>query len=137
MHIRIVSVGAVKDKHVQALVEKYLQRIQPFAKLEHNVLKNSPDWESKLPTNTIILDERGESMRSEALAVKMKEITSDGTPITFAIGPAEGFSNAAKEKFASLQLSRFTFPHEFALLLLVEQIYRSCMINNNRKYHKD
>ena len=55
----------------------------------------------------------------------------------FAIGGAEGFSPALKNRaFLQLSLSAMTFPHEIARLLLVEQIYRGLTILQGGPYHK-
>ena len=57
--------------------------------------------------------------------------------IDFLIGDADGIPLDIKEKsHLLLSLSPFTFPHELARLILLEQIYRAISISNNSPYHR-
>jgi 23S rRNA (pseudouridine1915-N3)-methyltransferase len=57
-------------------------------------------------------------------------------PLTFVIGPANGFSEETK-KSASLLLSlgQMTLAHELARVVLLEQIYRAYTILKGHPYH--
>jgi 23S rRNA (pseudouridine1915-N3)-methyltransferase len=56
--------------------------------------------------------------------------------IVFAIGSADGWSEAAKERGKLLlSLSEFTFAHSLARLVLAEQIYRALTILAGHPYH--
>jgi 23S rRNA (pseudouridine1915-N3)-methyltransferase len=57
--------------------------------------------------------------------------------VAFLIGGPLGFSDdVLVECDEQLSLSPFTFPHELARVILLEQIYRACTIINNEQYHK-
>ena len=60
-----------------------------------------------------------------------KELESLGR-IAFVIGPAEGFSR----EVSGWSLSPLTFPHQLAICLLLEQIYRAKTIIEGHPYHK-
>ena len=64
-------------------------------------------------------------------------LESKNEKLTFVIGGAYGFSKALLEKAKfKLSLSHLTFPHEWARLFLIEQVYRSMTIKTNHPYHK-
>ncbi len=77
----------------------------------------------------IILDKNGAMFSSEEVAAKLSNLQYVAKNICFLIGPPEGFTeqflNQAHEKWS---LSKLTFPHTLARLLLVEVIYRSIAI---------
>lgn len=48
-----------------------------------------------------------------------------------------GFSNDVYSRAqAKISMSKMTFPHQFARIMAIEQVYRAFKINNNEKYHK-
>lgn len=79
------------------------------------------------------LDEGGEMLDSFEFA----NILKDRAQISFFIGGAYGFSSNFKAKMnRCISLSRLTFAHKIAKLVLFEQIYRALCINSNHPYHK-
>ena len=89
-------------------------------------------------SNVITLEIGGKQLSSEEFAEKINAITINGTgELVFIIGSSCGIaptvSNRADFK---LSLSKMTFLHQFARLLLVEQIYRAFKILKNETYHK-
>ena len=80
----------------------------------------------------------GKQMSSEELSKKLEDIALSGkNNITFIIGSSFGLSNEIKQmsdyKFS---MSKMTFPHKLARIMLTEQVYRALSITNNAKYHK-
>lgn len=79
------------------------------------------------------LDESGEMVDSFGFA----NILKDRVQISFFIGGAYGFSSNFRAKMdRCISLSRLTFAHKIAKLVLFEQIYRALCINANHPYHK-
>ena len=79
------------------------------------------------------LDEGGEMVDSFEFA----NILKDRAQISFFIGGAYGFSSNFRSKMDKcISLSRLTFAHKIAKLVLFEQIYRALCINANHPYHK-
>lgn len=79
------------------------------------------------------LDESGEMVDSFEFA----NILKDRVQISFFIGGAYGFSSNFRAKMdRCISLSRLTFAHKIAKLVLFEQIYRALCINANHPYHK-
>ena len=58
--------------------------------------------------------------------------------LIFFIGSTDGFNHETL-KYADLALSlgKMTFTHSFALIILLEQIYRSATIKMNHPYHRE
>jgi len=86
----------------------------------------------------VLLDLAGEQLSSEAFSTKLDNIMLSGNShITFIIGGSLGLDqsliNASNYRIC---LSKMTFPHQLARLILLEQIYRAFKILKNETYHK-
>ena len=81
---------------------------------------------------------KGTMLSSEEMAGKIEELTNDGVQeLVFVIGSSCGISkNVSKRADFKLSMSKMTFLHQFARLLLVEQIYRAFKIIRKETYHK-
>ena len=75
---------------------------------------------------------------SEELAKLIADRANSGAgDIAFVIGSSHGLADSVKKAAnAKLSMGRITMPHQLARLVLTEQIYRACTINNGMKYHK-
>ena len=80
----------------------------------------------------------GKQLSSEDFAQKINEITNSGvSELVFVIGSSCGISDKVSQRANfKLSMSKMTFLHQFARLLLVEQIYRAFKILKGEKYHK-
>ena len=85
----------------------------------------------------VLLDSRGKAVSSEALAERLRTLRDGGTQqIVFAIGPADGWSESARKRTHwLLSLGLMTLPHELALVVLAEQLYRAQTILAGHPYH--
>ena len=93
--------------------------------------------EGRTPPRLILLDSRGRMLSSEELAGWIGRERDAGTQqLVFAVGPADGWSPAARQR-ADLLLSfgPMTFPHELARVMLAEQLYRAFTILAGHPYH--
>ncbi|HOX24568.1 MAG TPA: 23S rRNA (pseudouridine(1915)-N(3))-methyltransferase RlmH [Candidatus Krumholzibacteria bacterium] len=141
--IRIVAVGRLKDRRLADLAGEYRRRIRPLAALEVVELKDqTPERESRRfldrlgPAGNeviIALDERGASIDSQGLARLLGRHGS----LAFLIGGADGLADPVRERAnRQLRLSRLTLTHEWARVLLLEQIYRGLSILRGMPYHR-
>ena len=154
IEINVISVGNVKEKYLQELIADYKKRISKYAKIELIELK---DESNKINENVvketegerilssikegfyvILLDLKGQMLDSISLSKKLDEIsTYHSSKIAFIIGGSFGVSEDVKKRANYLlSFSKMTFPHQLAMGLLLEQIYRSFKILNNETYHK-
>ena len=86
----------------------------------------------------IVLAIEGQQFPSEEFSKRLSDVTVRGfSDITFVIGGSLGLSTAVKKR-ANLLMSfgKLTLPHQLMRLVLVEQIYRSFMIQQGSPYHK-
>jgi 23S rRNA (pseudouridine1915-N3)-methyltransferase len=146
MKINLVVVGKLKEKFLVEGVAEYLKRLKKFATIEVREISECRTVEeegqkilSLVPQNSwlCVLDVSGLELSSEELAKKISALNLDGVSnLTFAIGGAFGLSEELRGAAAfRLSLSKMTFTHQMARLILVEQIYRAFKINRNEPYH--
>lgn len=150
---KIVCIGKLKEKYLVDAIKEYEKRISIYQKLKIVELKesNSKDIkhniieEGKLILASISNDEfvitleiLGDMLDSIELARKLANLQTYGkSNITFVIGGSNGLSDDVKKRSNfKLSFSKMTFPHQLMRVILIEQIYRSLTINNNKEYHK-
>ena len=138
---QIYAVGKVRKKWIQDGIASYLKRLPGLT--IHEVKDSTPQKEGKVIQSLlkknellIVLTEEGDPISSVPFSKQLQVFGSQR--ISFAIGGAEGIDNQLKKSATILlSLSRMTFPHEIALLLLVEQIYRAQTISQASPYHRE
>ena len=146
MKITILAIGKCKKGSPEyAIIEEYKKRSgwEIIIKEKDN---SSQDDEAKflqtnIPANDkiVVLDERGENIKSLELAAKIETWLNNGTSgITFLIGGADGHIDSTRQK-ADLILSfgKLTLPHMLMRAVLCEQIYRVQTILNHHPYHRE
>lgn len=80
----------------------------------------------------------GKTLSSPELAERIREEFLAGrSKLCFVIGGSYGLAPEVKSAAAlKLSMSRMTFPHHLARVMLAEQLYRAFTILEGRKYHK-
>lgn len=156
LKVKIIALGRIKEKFLKEGIDEFLKRLKPYANVE--VIELSPieikdeNLTSKIlekegekilaqikPDSYVItLEIEGANFSSEKFAQKLEEISNQGYgEITFVIGSSCGLSQTVSDKAnLKLSLSKMTFLHQFARLLLIEQIYRAFKIQKGETYHK-
>src|SRR5690606_29960659 len=85
----------------------------------------------------IALDERGKPMASTAFARLVGDCRDEGRPLAFVIGGADGLHQRVRDRANRLLgFGPMTWPHAFARVMLVEQLYRAHAILTGHPYHK-
>lgn len=139
MRLRVVQTGRLRDGHVAALRDEYVRRFGRFGRLTVDEAEPPKGKGTLWPESArwkVALDERGESLSSEALARRLREWTMRHGEVAFLVGEAYGHhapSLAAAD--ARLALGPLTLPHQLAHLVLVEQLYRAATILAGTPYH--
>jgi len=152
----LILVGKTTDKHFQAGISDYAERIEhymPFDIVTIPELKNtkslSEDQQKTMegelilkqlqPSDTLVLlDEHGKELRSIELAKWLEQKQQTARRLVFVIGGPYGFSEAVyKRANEQLSLSKLTFSHQMVRLVFTEQIYRACTIIKGEPYHHE
>ncbi|GMI21063.1 hypothetical protein TeGR_g14065 [Tetraparma gracilis] len=86
----------------------------------------------------VLLSEEGEQLDSEAFGELLYGgLEEGGSRLAFVIGGADGLPPELRGSGRrKISLSRMTFTHQFARVMLAEQIYRASEIRKGSNYHK-
>ncbi len=154
--IDIICVGKLKEKFFSDAVNEYKKRLGAYCNLRVTELSEIPvkneaeiarslenEGEvilSKIPKDAYVVAMcvEGEGISSEKLAEKMSALTVAGkSKFCFLIGGSNGLSNSVKTRADfRLSMSKMTFPHHLARVMVLEQIYRAFKIQEGSGYHK-
>lgn len=157
--ITVLAVGKIKEKFLTEAIGEYAKRLKRFCSLEITEVadEKAPETLSgaerdavlekegarllsrlKKGSTVIALDVDGKPMNSEEFAGTLSELMVLGkSDIAFIIGGSLGLSEEIlKAADIRLSLSKMTFPHNLARLIILEQIYRAFKIISGETYHK-
>jgi 23S rRNA (pseudouridine1915-N3)-methyltransferase len=143
MKLRLIMLGKTRREEARALVDDYVARIRHYAEIEISELRDGgPAALRKLKLDSsatiVLLDAAGKQFTSQQFAKWLADLRDRGTrEMVFLCGDAEGFPvelrASANQK---ISLSTLTMPHEFARVILAEQIYRAFAILAGHPYPK-
>lgn len=156
MNVKIIALGKIKENFLKDGINEFLKRLTPYASMEvvelspieirdENLTQKILEQEGekilaqiKPNSYVITLEINGKNISSEDFAKKLEEISNLGyNEIVFVIGSSCGLAKSVSNRADfKLSLSKMTFLHQFARLLLVEQIYRAFKIQKGETYHK-
>lgn len=147
MRVTILSVGHKMPAWIEQGFVEYARRMPPEIRVELTELKPGRDKDEEgrkileaLPSGAtlVALDERGKAVTTQGLSVMLSEWMRDAFHPAFAIGGADGLSDAVKDKAAKLvSLSALTLPHQLVRVVLAEQLYRAWTILARHPYHRE
>lgn len=154
--IMIICVGRLKEAFYQEAAAEYSKRLSRYcrlelvelperrlpetpspAEIERALAKEAETIRGRLPSGAGLaaLCVEGEQRSSEAFSQLLG--SWDRQSLAFVIGGSYGLHPSLKsEAREKLSLSRMTFPHHLARVILLEQIYRGYQILEGGKYHK-
>lgn len=80
----------------------------------------------------------GKQFSSEELAGKMSRLFTEGkSRVVFVIGGSLGLDESVRARANEhMSMSKMTFPHQLARVMLLEQLFRCAKINAGERYHK-
>jgi 23S rRNA (pseudouridine1915-N3)-methyltransferase len=159
LHIRLVCVGKLKERFYTDASKEYAKRLSAFCRLELEELSESrlPPEPSQAEIDAALLAEaeaienrlmrggsvvalciEGKETDSAGVAELLASAMASGAPrVTFVIGGSFGLHRKIKDRAdVRLSMSRMTFPHHLARIMLLEQLYRGFKILEGGKYHK-
>ena len=158
--VNIITVGKLKESYLRDACNEYIKRLRTFCKL--NIIELSESRLSDNPSEkeiTSALEDEAKAMNSflivkdsfnVAMCIEGKQFSSvefsqqlekaainGKSTINLIIGSSFGIANEVKQMAdLRLSMSKMTFPHQLARVMILEQIYRAFQISSNGKYHK-
>mgnify|MGYP002564408067 CR=1 FL=1 len=145
--ITILAVGKIKEKYMREAIDDYVKRMTKSYKVNFievheigTVEKEGDELLRLMPEHACVvaLDLRGRMLSSVEFAEFINSSAVNGVShFVFVIGGSDGLDRRLVEMASmSVCLSKMTFTHQMARLILCEQLYRAMKINNGEKYHK-
>lgn len=159
MSMTVMAMGKMKEKPYRQMADEYLKRLSRFGRFEEIELPDLPEpansseaieqqlrsregemMLARLKPNdyVIALTIPGKMMDSPALARHLDDLMTRGeSSIVFVIGGSLGLGDAVVARAnEELSMSKMTFPHQLARVMLLEQLYRAMKIRAGERYHK-
>lgn len=157
--VKLICVGKMKEKYYISAFEEYRKRLGAYCKFELVELteqrlsdstsekeiaaaleKEALEIEKQIPSGAAVtaLCIEGNLKSSTELAAQVEKWTNGGkSKLCFIIGGSCGMSERIKAAAdLKLSMSKMTFPHHLARVMVIEQIYRAFTIIDGTKYHK-
>ena len=157
--ITLITVGKLKEKFYLAAAEEYAKRLKAYAKFElielpeqrlpedpyrtqidDGLRKEAAQILAKIPKGAwlCVLTPEGKMLSSEQLADALAATKSGGkSSACFVVGSSFGLAPEVKQRAdLLLSMSKMTFPHHLARVMVLEQLYRAEAIQAGSKYHK-
>ena len=133
--------GLAKEKAYREMLKNYGDRIKSrgisivFHKSKKSLVEYFTEINSK--AGLFLLDESGMEYTSRNFTKLIKQWIVCDRDINLAIGPVDGWGEYKLQTANLIALSKMTFPHELAAVMLVEQVYRATEIIKGTNYHRD
>ncbi len=157
MNINLIVIGKLKEDYLRSACAEYIKRLGRFCTFElHELdecrlsdapsdkeisaaLKKEAEQIKRFAKGMIIpMCIEGKQLSSPELSEKISDAGVNGfSTVTFIIGSSFGLDDEVKSMgHLKLSMSKMTFPHQLARVMLLEQIYRAFQISGGGKYHK-
>ena len=156
MKFKVVAVGKLKESYLKDALNEYVKRIGRFATVEIVEVDECKSLGAQLDKEiervkrcegeailgrlegyVVAMDIDGKQFSSEQLSEHLQQQKQFNSTFTFVVGGSNGLSDEVKQR-ADLRCSfgKITLPHQLFRVVLLEQLYRACCIENNIAYHK-
>ena len=159
MSVTILAVGRMKEKPYRMMADEYMKRLSRYGKFEEVELPDLPEPANTSPaierqirekegeailsrirpgSHVIALTIPGKPWDSPGLSRHLDELMTRGaSDIVFVIGGSLGLSEQVIARAEEeMSMSKMTFPHQLARVMLMEQLYRAMKIRAGERYHK-
>ncbi len=159
LDITVICMGRLKEKFYIDAASEYIKRLGAYCRIsvlelsearrpsspsdrdiELAMEREADAIEAALPKGAAVIAMcvEGNELSSTELSEKLSAMASGGTSkIAFVIGGSDGLSDRIKSRAVlRLSMSKMTFPHHLARVMLLEQLYRALNIASGGKYHK-
>jgi len=152
MHVRLIAVGKLREPYIAAAAADFRKRLQPYHRLEEIEVRAADGAQPEramasegeailravAPADVVwLLEREGQEFSSLELAERIERAAVDGiSALTFVVAGTYGASPAVHARAnVRWSLSRLTLLHEWARVLVLEQVYRAAKIARGEPYH--
>ena len=159
LNVKFICVGKMRERFYLDAFEEYRKRLGAYCRLElaeiaeqrlnerpspaeiDGVLeKEGREILKAIPADAYVtaLCVEGKQLPSEGIAELIAQRENSGKPkLCFLIGGSFGLHESVKHRSdLRLSMSKMTFPHHLARIMLAEQLYRGFKIREGSRYHK-
>lgn len=143
MKLHIVTIGEPKLHYARDGWQEYLKRLSRYHDVRTTHLADKWAGDSKHILKTagnaclVSLVIPGTQLSSEELSEFLTERSLEGRELCLIIGGPEGLPEEVIEKSDfKWSFSKLTFPHDLAMVVLVEALYRASTIAAKHPYHR-
>ena len=142
MKIHIVTVGQPKLHYAKEGWAEYIKRLEHYHQVrsthiadKHN---DTAHFKEAIGNSYLVAMEiKGKNLTSEELAVWMEKQAIEAREVCFVIGGPDGLpQEIIDEADMKLSLGSLTYPHDLAMVLIVEALYRASTIVAGQPYHR-
>ncbi len=141
---KIIAAGKPALDYARIGIADYLGRLRAHVKAEAVFVKPGPRLHERMLEHSeghhrVLLDERGKLFASRSFADEIRKLQNRSIPrCALLVGASDGWDDAIRAKADLLwSLGPQTLQHELALLVALEQIYRTESILAGAPYHRD
>jgi len=159
MPVNVICVGKLRERFYAEAADEYLKRLrrlmpvtvielpdepepsQPSDKANEAVMRREGErilQKIGAQDYVIALYIEGKQYASPELAERLRGLFTQGrSRVDFVIGGSLGLDKAVLGRADErMSMSRMTFPHQLARVMLLEQLFRAAKINAGERYHK-
>lgn len=156
MQLHLIFIGKTSFPELDAGIVRYLDRLRHYIPAEVHFIKAEKITRKSIEETVrevegqrilrlignmdylIVWDQRGQQMDSLEFARMLQKLRDEGISRVWMVvgGPVGVSPKLLEEANTVLSLSKMTFPHDLARLMVVEQLYRAFTILKGEPYHK-
>ena len=154
MRLEVISISNKLTNWEDETLKFYLKQISSFANITIQNIKpaqgrnlsireiqtnEEKNISKRIKPDSLVIsfDRKGRQLDSLQFADLTQNFLSSGKSYSLVIGGSYGLSESFLAKSDHvISFSALTFPHKLFKILLIEQIYRSITIIQNKSYHK-
>ena len=159
MPVTVICVGKLRERFFADAAQEYVKRLRRLMPVTVVEVPDEPEpAQPGEAQNEMVLRREGERIlarlsdrdhvialcvdarqyESPELAARLDSLFTQGkSHITFVIGGSLGLHpSVLRRADERMSMSRMTFPHQLARVMLLEQLFRAAKINAGERYHK-
>ncbi len=142
MKLHIITIGQPKLSYARKGWDEYWKRLGHYHQLrvtriadKNNDAKHILAAAENSYKVGLVID--GKSLSSHSLAEFLEKQALDGRELSFIVGGPDGLPSAVDSQLDfSWSFSALTLPHDLAMVVLLEALYRASTINAGQPYHR-